>query len=123
MTALVIKSVRLKEACSPQQFGRNGGRVGARRHTPCVSAGENMRLEDPGRTRERERMRAWSDLCASQALGHTTDGRDRVVLFEKGAPADHAYLLAHGAIEILQPGADGMSVVVKILSVRSASCA
>jgi CRP-like cAMP-binding protein len=37
------------------------------------------------------------------------------VLFEKGAPADHAYLLAHGAIEILQPGADGMSVVVKIL--------
>ena len=60
-------------------------------------------------------MRAWRALFERGDLGVGVDSADRTVLFDKGALAAHGYFLVDGAIEILQAGVDGTSVVVKIL--------
>lgn len=60
-------------------------------------------------------MRAWQRLFAEGALGPRVTFEDRDEVFAKGAAADAAWFLAEGAVEILQPGQDGGSVVVKLL--------
>lgn len=64
-------------------------------------------------------MRAWRALFERGQVGVGVDDADRTVLFAKGAPAAHGYFLVDGAVEILQPGADGTSVVVKILQAQT----
>lgn len=60
-------------------------------------------------------MNRWQALAESGALGRAADHADRAVVLRKGAPAAAASVLVDGAVEILQPGADGDSVLVKIL--------
>lgn len=60
-------------------------------------------------------MQRWRDLGQSGALGDAHVREDREVLLRKGHPADAAWMLLDGAVEILQPGIDGTSVVVKLL--------
>ena len=60
-------------------------------------------------------MRAWQKLFAAGELGVAAERADLDVVFHKGEPAAHAFFLVDGAVEILQPGAGGGSVVVKLL--------
>jgi CRP-like cAMP-binding protein len=60
-------------------------------------------------------MATWLAAGRSGSIGAPTKLPDRHVVFERGEPADTAYLLMKGAIEIVQRNADGNALVVKIL--------
>ncbi len=61
-------------------------------------------------------MQAFTRLTKQGRLGVPHALADRARVFERGEPAQHAWFLEHGAVEIVQGGgADGVEVVVKIL--------
>jgi CRP-like cAMP-binding protein len=61
-------------------------------------------------------METWRALAQSGALGKPLHLKDRALLFQRGDPARHAYLLFSGAYEVFQESDQGMSVVVKLVT-------
>lgn len=59
---------------------------------------------------------AWHGLAAQGELGPLITHEDRAVLFLGHTPADHAYFLQSGYVELFHSTADGRAVVIKILS-------
>ena len=61
-------------------------------------------------------MEIWRRLAESGALGKPRRFADRQVLFERGEPADRAFLLFEGAHEVVQGSQSGRSVVLKVVT-------
>jgi CRP-like cAMP-binding protein len=60
-------------------------------------------------------MQRWLALQICEGLGSSRDHTDRDLLFQKGEPATHGWFLKQGVVEILQPAANGTSMIVKLL--------
>lgn len=60
-------------------------------------------------------MRTWSTLAQKGALGEAREFSDGEVILQRDEPAEAAYYLASGHVEILQSTHDGRSMVVRVL--------
>ncbi|MBL8949323.1 MAG: Crp/Fnr family transcriptional regulator [Myxococcaceae bacterium] len=61
-------------------------------------------------------METWRRLAVSGELGKPRVLRDREIVFERGQPADRAYLLFEGAHEVVQGSESGQSAVLKVVT-------
>jgi CRP/FNR family transcriptional regulator len=64
----------------------------------------------------------WSELFRAQALGLSRTARDREVIARRGDPAEHAWFLPRGLLEVYQTGADGTGYLARILVAPTVLC-
>src|SRR4051794_26074366 len=61
-------------------------------------------------------MNHWLKLVTAGGLGAKAVVKDKALIFRHGARAEYAYVLASGAIEILQADEPERSIIVKVIA-------